>query len=454
MMDDSPFAPGFKGLPCSDIAERGVLCSILLHPVECCRLCSERGITEDHFYLPAHQTAFDHLMQMHRANRPIDVVTFTQWLLDRDIMAAAGGSAYVSELFTYLPTATNVAHFIDILCEKLTLRRIIDTCTKHAQLAYEEQEEPARALEAVEKAVMAIREKRAVQRGFTGKDIAVVGGEVLQHQYQNLGKISGLATGFHDLDLRTDGLHEGELIVLAARPGRGKSAAAMNIVEFLAIERGVPCGVLSLEMSQRQLAARLIASYARVNTARWRFGHQPSDTDIAWINWAQGKYAEAPMYFEELSDPTIQEVRGIGRRMKADHDIKLLVIDSLSVLRSSTHQGRENRAREVAECSNGVKEMAKELQIPIILIAHLGRGTEKGETQRQPNLSDLRESGGIEQDADSVWMLWEPEEGQTELYGPKNRNGEPNFRVRMNFEREYVRFTYQAAKQEQGELQV
>lgn len=453
-MDDSPFAPSsaFRGLPCSDIAERGVLCSILLHPVECCRMCGERGVTSEHFYLPAHQVAFSALMDMHRANKPVDIVTFTGWMLDRQIIQSAGGPAYISELFTYLPTATNVAHYIDILCEKLTLRKIITTCTKHAQMAYEEQEEPARALEAVEKDIMGIRVTRAVQRGFTGHDVAVIGGAMLARRCEHVGKASGLPTGFADLDRRTDGLHPGELIVLAGRPLCGKSALSANIMEFLAIGQRVACGFLSLEMGKDPLCERLVASCANVNLSRWQHGQPPTEAELKRINWAQQQYDSAPMFFEEGSDVTIQEIRGIGRRLKKDYDIKLLIVDSLSKVRSHSKQARENRAREVAEAIDGMKEMAKELGIPVLVLHHIGR--DKNEEPKRPRLSDLRESGNIEQDADSVWMLWKTAEGKTELFGAKCRHGESDFTVPMNFEREFVRFTYQAAKSEQAELNI
>lgn len=417
-------------------------------------MCGERGVTAEHFYLPAHQVAFSALMDMHRANKPVDIVTFTGWMLDRQIIQSAGGPAYISELFTCLPTATNVAHYIDILCEKLTLRKIITTCTKHAQMAYEEQEEPARALEAVEKDIMGIRVTPADTDDYSGHDVALIGGAALMEQAERVGGISGLSTGFSELDRKTDGMHEAEMIVLAGRPGLGKSALAANIMEHIAIGQGIPVGFIPLEMGKKQTCKRLVASFAGVNTTRWRFGYHPTEADWENIAWAQSKYDAAPIHFSGGSDMTIQEIRARGRRLKRDHGIRLLIVDSLSKVRSDSKQARDSRTREVSEASGGMKEMAKELGIPVLVLTHIDRGQDKGDAPRQPKLTDLRESGSIEQDADSVWMLWQPEEGRTELLITKARDGSAPEKVTMHFQKEYVRFVDKPLSREQAELPI
>lgn len=444
----------FRMLPASDVGERGVICSFLLAPVQVSALCIRRGVKKETFHNSTLGTIYDVLQSLVGAPKPPDNVILTQTLADLGLLEQVGGAANIAELFTYLPTATNVKYYLDLLEEKFVLRSLITVCTEFASRSYEEQDNAEGLLNEAEKAILGVRRVRPVQRGFDGREVATVGGAALQKRWENIGTIGGLSTGFAEIDRKTDGLHAGELIVLAARPSLGKSALGMQIMEAQAIDLRNPVGILSLEMGKAQLCERLIASRAKVNTALWRKGISPAEFDLQWIEFAQDEYRNAPMFFEELSDPTIQEVRGIGRKMVRDHGVKAILIDSLSVLRSASKQGRENRTREVAECINGCKEMAKELELPVIVIAHISRT--KDDAQR-PSLNDLRESGNIEQDADSVWMLWQPPGGEydtpkTELYIPKNRNGERFARVSLEFEKEFCRFKTHDPAMMQSEL--
>lgn len=439
-----------RQLPSSQDAEKGLLSSYLIDPRKVDETCRAKGINAETFHSPACAGILTACYWMTDHGKPVDVVTLMQHLADVKQLEACGGAPFVSELFTFLPTAANADYYADILLEKATLRAIIRTCTEYAARAYDEQDDATGLLDESEKAIMAIRKKRKASRMFTGKDVARIGGEQIQKAIDTRGQISGLSTGFAHIDIETDGLHQQEVIVLAGRPSEGKTALAIQIMEHISMgECGKhipasakkPVGVLSFEMSKNQLALRCITSRASVNLRGIRDGNALSKADMAWIVEAQKDYIQAPIYFEEVPDPTIQEIRAIGRRMRRDFGIQALLIDSLSAMKSTSRQARDSREREVAECSEGVKEMAKELEIPIILIVHLKR-PDAGKPPREPKLEDLRESGKIEQDADSVWALH-----AGDLIYLKQRNGEKNARSHMEFLPHFAKFSKEPPKE-------
>lgn len=436
-----------RQLPSSQDAEKGLLSSYLIDPRKVDETCRAKGINAETFHSPACAGTLSACYWMTDHGKPVDVVTLIQHLSDTKQLEQCGGASFVSQLFTFLPTAANADYYADILLEKATLRAIIRTCTEYAARAYDEQDDATGLLDESEKAIMAIRKKRKASRMFTGKDVARIGGEQIQKVIETHGQISGLSTGFPHLDMETDGMHSQELIVLAARPSEGKTALAIQIMEHLAMgECGKhlpaagkrPVGILSFEMSKNQLALRCITSRASVNLRGIRDGNALSEADMAWIVEAQKDYIQGPIYFEEVPDPTIQEIRAIGRRMKRDFGIQALLIDSLSAMRSTSKQAKDNRAREVAECSGGCKEMAKELEIPVMLIVHLSRDTGKP----RPWLAQLRESGNIEQDADSVWIL-----NNGKIILAKQRNGEKNAEVGMEFLPHFAKFSKEPPKE-------
>lgn len=444
-MSDRPKRPNVyppesnRTLPASVDAEKGLLSSFFIAPLEVGNLCSERGISEDHFWWPAHGSIFVHLMAMWDAREPIDLVTFAQRLHDRRVVEPVGGHAAVSVIATMLPTAANATAYLDTLEQKRVLRTVVKVGTEAIGRAYHEQEDVDGLLDTFEKDALAIRPKNRAQRAYTGRDIARMGIEGLEKRIAHNGRISGLPTGFADLDRKTDGLHETELIVLAARPGKGKSSLGGQIAEFLSLDCRIPVGVFSLEMGAQLLSERFVASRARVNTARWRHGQRPTDADVEAIQRSADQFTAAPIYVEELSDATVQHLRAGARRM-AMKGVRLIIIDSLSKLRSDSNQARQNREREVSEAIGGLKEMAKELKIAVMVIVHLARSVDALKRGERPTLANLRESGSIEADADSVWMLYETEDGGTGLYLPKQRAGPPGEEVALEFEKEFTRF--------------
>lgn len=434
--------------PHSVEAEQGVLGSMLISPRETIAECVEK-INEEYFYVPAHQTIYSILVELWNAGQGIDLITFTQILRDRNLLDAIGGAAFVTSLFTFVPTAANVGYYLDIVRDKYILRQIITASTESVRRAYEEQDEVDDLLDEVEQKIFAVGEDRFKGQVLTMKDQVMAAIEAIEGLYERKGGITGIATGFAELDRMTSGLHPAEMIVIAARPSMGKTALAMNIAEHVAINEKLPVAVFSLEMSSQQLVQRLLCSRARVNLQKVRDGFL-AERDFPSLTAAASKLAEARIYIDDTAGLSILELRAKARRLKAQQDIQLIVVDYLQLLRSTTRRAQENRQLEISEISAGLKGLAKELKLPIIVLAQLNRQPE-ARTGGKPRLSDLRESGSIEQDADLVGLLVRPEiyeededaraekAGEAELIIAKQRNG-PVGEIALTFLKEYTRF--------------
>lgn len=435
-------------LPYDNQAERATLSSVLVDPVFALSECARHGVKPDWFFVAAHNLIWTAIVDLYSRTIGIDLVTLTNRLQEVGELENAGGPAYVTELFLMLPTAANVSNYIAILRDKATLRGLQTVCHKLGQRAKEEQDNADGLLQDAEREIMAIRATRTTRERFTGKDIALVGVAGLERKMERRGRISGHSTGLYGLDLVTDGLHDTELIVIAASPSVGKSSLGTTILGHLAFNSGLPVAIFSLEMGREQFSERWIASHAGVNPGPWRNGADVHDWQRENIRVAAEDFKRSTILIEEGSDMTIQELRSTARELVRIHGVKCILIDSLSKLRSSSRQASGNREREVSEGIGGCKEMAKELKVPVIVIAHLKR---RGgdDHNRKPSLEDLRESGAIEQDADSVWMLWEPPSDEKDenrsqipisLWIPKQRSGERFVSVPLIFQKNYTRF--------------
>jgi replicative DNA helicase len=445
--------------PHSVDAEQGVLGSMLISPRETIAECVEK-INEEYFYVPAHRTIYTALVDLWNAGQAIDLITFTQVLRDRHLLDSVGGAAFVTSLFTFVPTAANVGYYLDIVRDKYILREIISAATESVRRAYEEQDEVNNLLDEVEQRIFAVGDDRFKGQLLSMKDQVMEAIESIEKLYENRGGITGLSTGFPELDRMTNGLHPGEMIVIAARPSMGKTALAMNIVENVAVNQKLPVGVFSLEMSSQQLVQRLLCSRAHVNLAKVRGGFL-GERDFPNLTAAASKLAEAKIYIDDSSSLNILELRAKARRLKAQQDIQLIAIDYLQLVTSSSRRAQDNRQLEITEISAGLKSLAKELKIPVIVVAQLNRQPEQ-RTGGKPRLSDLRESGAIEQDADLVGLLLRPsfyEEKEdedkadskvfdetaeeAELIIAKQRNG-PIGNVPLTFFKHFTRFETRA----------
>ena len=442
--------------PQSPEAERGVLGCMMLDPTENIGLAVEKlpGGAEA-FYDQRHQDLFELLVEMYDGKVPIDVLTVRQKLTDRNILEAVGGDALLLSLQDATPTALNLPYYLEIVREKYLLRRMIQTCTSVVSRIYdkEQNEDVESLLDEVEKDILHISEEKTEEASRMIKDLVHDAIEQIETFHQRQGMTTGVATGFVKLDQMTTGMHPAEMIVIAARPSMGKTSLAMNIAEHVSMDLNLPVGVFSLEMSSESLVLRMLCSRAKVNLRNIREGFL-AERDFPKLTATAGKMAKAPLYIDDTAGLSILQLRAKARRMKQQYDIQLFVIDYLQLLRSTARRA-ENRQQEISDISSGIKALAKELKVPIIVLAQLNRELEKREAGAVPRLSDLRESGAIEQDADLVGMLYEPRKGKDEsdasdesddyegkpvnLLIAKQRNG-PTGDVPLIFMKGYTRF--------------
>lgn len=438
--------------PHSVEAEQGVLGSMLISPREAIAECVEK-INEEYFYVPCHQTIYTVLVDLWNTSQAIDLITFTQVLRDRNLLDSVGGPAFVTSLFTFVPTAANIEYYLDILRDKYLLRQIIAGGTEAVRRAFEEQDEVNLLVDEIEQRFIGIGDDRYQTQASSMKENVMRAIDQISDAYERKGALIGIGTGIPEFDRMTGGLRAAEMIVIAARPSMGKTALCMNIAEHAAVNDGRAVGVFSLEMSTDQLVQRLICSRARVNLQKVRDGFL-AERDFPSMTAAASKLAGSKIFIDDASALSILELRAKARRMRSQFHVELIVIDYLQLLRSLSKRRDDNRQIEVSEISSGIKSLTKELQIPIVVAAQLNRQPEARHGGK-PRLSDLRESGSIEQDADLVGLLYRPEmyeedeelrhemSGEAELIIAKQRNG-PVGEIPLTFLKEFTRFESRA----------
>jgi replicative DNA helicase len=436
--------------PHSIEAEQGVLGCVLQAPNECLGETIEKFKSgSEVFYDLRHRSIYEVLVEMFDHKEGIDLITLQQRLKDRQQLEAVGGLAYLSSLPDAVPSAANLEYYAEIVREKYLLRRMIAACTSVVARVYDHEGEVDALLDEVERDILRISEARVESTANTIKDLVRKAINTVEDFHQRQGTLTGIGTGFIDFDRMTNGLHEGEMIVIAARPSMGKTSLAMNIAEHVSVDLRLPVGVFSLEMTAESLVLRMLCSRARVNLRNIREGFL-AERDFPKLTGAAGKLANAPLFIDDTSALSILQLRAKARRMHQQYGIKLFVIDYLQLVHSTARRA-DNRQQEIADISNGIKALAKELRVPMMVLSQLNRDIEK-EKNRKPRLSDLRESGAIEQDADLVGLLYEPSSGgddegsgpeqdakSMDLYVAKQRNG-PTGDVHLTFLRSYTRF--------------
>jgi replicative DNA helicase len=444
-------APRIDRLPPHSIeAEQGVLGCVLLSPNDCMGECiTKLKSAADTFYDLRHQTIYATMQEMYDARDAVDLLTLQQRLRDRKQLDGVGGLTYLSSLADAVPSAANLEFYLEIIREKYLLRRLILTCTDMVGRVYEHEGEVDALLDEAERDILGVVESGVDESHSDIKDLVHKAINTIEEYHSRQGMLTGISTGFMDFDKMTTGLHPGEMIVIAARPSMGKTSLAMNIVEHVALELGLPVGVFSLEMTSESLVLRMLCCKARVNLRDAREGFF-SERDFPRLTQVAGKLSKAPLLIDDTSGLSILQLRAKARRMHAQHGLKLLVIDYLQLLNSTGRRAQENRQQEISEISSGIKALAKELKVPVIVLSQLNRELEK-DKNRKPRLSDLRESGAIEQDADLVGLLYKPssedEEGAAEesegvpvnLLIAKQRNG-PTGDVNLTFLKSFTRF--------------
>jgi replicative DNA helicase len=428
-------------------AEQSVLGAMLLDR-DAARRCLEL-LREEDFYREAHRRIFQAIVALVDRGEPADVITVGEELRRTGQLELVGGGAYLTDLAASVPTSANAGYYARIVADKSLLRRLLAVVNDIARQVYEAADEPEVLLDQAESAIFRIAEERRHNRPYAAlRDVLVEAFEQIEYLYEHKGDVLGVPTGLKDLDRMTTGFHPAEFVVLAARPSQGKTTLSLNIAAHAA-QQGVPVGVFSLEMSRDQVAQRLLCAEARVSLQRLRTGFL-TDQDWPRLSRALGRLSEAPIFIDDTPNISIMELRARARRMRAEHQVGLLVIDYLQLMHT---RGRaESRQQEIAEISRSLKALARELQVPVLALSQLSRAVELRETRR-PQLSDLRESGSIEQDADVVVFIHqEPEasrdparQAEYQLIVAKQRNG-PTGVVPVVFLREIGRFEDIATK--------
>lgn len=400
-------------------------------------------IDEASFYKEEHQLIFASIVSLFDKREKVDILTVSEDLSKKKVLDKIGGSTYLTTLVDFVPTSANAFRYAQIVKEKSILRSLISSGTEIVSLAYKGDEDTRYILDKAEKLIFEISDRRAEGGYVHIKDIIKDGIELIESLYHKKSHVTGIPTGFKELDLKTAGLQKGDLLIAAGRPSMGKSAFTTSIASYVAVEEKLPVAIFSLEMSKEQLIQRLLCSQAKVEVNRVRTGFlAPSEWPI--LTNAAGKLSEAPMYIDDTPALDIFELRAKARRLKAHHDIQIFFIDYLQLIRGMRRS--DSRQQEISDISQALKALAKELNVPIMAVSQLSRAVESREGHR-PKLSDLRESGAIEQDADVVILLFREEyynptednKGIAEVIIAKQRNG-PVGSMNLAFLKEYTKF--------------
>jgi replicative DNA helicase len=440
-----------RPLPHNLEAERSILGAVLLDN-HALNAAVERLRTDD-FFLPQHRHIFDRMVELAERQQAIDTITLMEDLARRGELEAAGGVPYLSQLADGLPRVTNVDHYARIVKEKAVLRNLIHSVSAIQEQALAAGDDADVILDRAESQIFQLAEDR-VKAGLIGvKDLVKEGFDRLEKIFSEGRRITGLATGYASLDNETAGLQPSELIILAARPSMGKTALALNIAENVALRHREPVAIFSLEMSKESLLLRLLSSQARVDAHKFRTGHL-NRNDWSKLTASLAELGEAPIWIDDSASSTVLEMGAKARRLKRDRGLSLVIVDYLQLVVPTLNRRSSNRQEEVSSISRALKALAKELQVPVLVLSQLTRAPEREE--RKPQLADLRESGAIEQDADMVLFINRPnfyktdipdeERAKAEVIIAKQRNG-PTGSLNFVFLSRHTRFE-QAAPDE------
>ncbi len=435
-----------RALPHNLEAEKSVLGVILIHNEAFDR--AAEIIDSRDFFRDAHRRIFDKMVALSERNEPIDFVTLREELTRSSELEEVGGPAYIAGLADGVPRSANVAHYAKIVKEKATLRNLIYASNRILSEAYRAEDDAEVILDEAEKAIFEIAEDR-IREGFVPlRDLVQSSFSMIEKIQGHKGLVTGVPTGFIDLDEMTSGLQPSDLVLVAARPSMGKTSFVLNIAQHVGINTDKTVGFFSLEMSKEQLFMRILTAEARIDAHRFRSGYL-SEKDYGRLSHALGTLAEAKVYIDDTASLGILEMRAKARRLQAEHGLDLLIVDYIQLMQG---RGRfESRQTEIASISRSLKGLAKELKIPIVALSQLSRAPENRSDHR-PQLSDLRESGALEQDADVVMFIFREDqyrdadgqpnqasEGIAEIIVGKQRNG-PTGTTKLAFIKEYTRF--------------
>lgn len=400
-------------------------------------------LTPEDFYRQAHQEIYRVILELFQVNEPADLLTVTNFLKKSGQLEKIGGAKYLATLVDEVPTSAHIGHYAKIVREKSILRRLIEGATEIVTGGYEEEKSVEEFLDHAESIIFEIASRQVHQGFFPIKDVVKSSFKTIEQLYEKKELVTGVTTGFKDLDRLTSGLQPSDLVIVAGRPSSGKTALALSIAENAACDAKIPCAIFSLEMSKEQLVQRLLCSRAEVDSYKLRGGFL-AENDWPKLTRAAGILSEAPIYIDDSPVLTVLEMRAKARRLKREKDLGLIVVDYLQLVRPSHRV--ESREREISEISRGLKALAKELHVPVLALSQLNRGVENRQDKR-PMLADLRESGALEQDSDVVMFIYRdemynpesPDQGKAEIIIGKQRNG-PTGKVLLAFLPQFTRF--------------
>ncbi len=436
--------------PYSMEAEQSVLASCLKSQEAVAKTLEVLG--EEDFYKSSHKKIYIAMLDLFEANDPIDVLSLAEKLRKKSELDAVGGMDYLDFLEDFVPTATAVLHHAKIVREKKVLRELIETATQIVTDSYSNAEDVDQILDRAEQSIFQISEKRSNRSFFSLQEVVKSNFVSIEKLVENPGMVTGVSTGFLDLDNLTAGLQPSDLVIIAARPSMGKTSFALDIARHAALHERVPTAIFSLEMSKEQLGLRMLCAEARINSAKLRTGYL-AKSDWPKLTQAASRLSEAAMYIDDTPALSSLDIRARARRLAAEQKLGLIIVDYLQLMHGRANT--ESRQLEVSEISRGLKALAKEVNVPIVALSQLSRGVES-RTDKRPLLSDLRESGSIEQDADVVAFIYRDEVynpegdqvGIAEILIRKQRNG-PIGDVKLHFENDHTRF-YNLSGQQGG----
>jgi replicative DNA helicase len=409
-------------------------------------------LSPEDFYRSAHQKIFSAISELFSRNEPVDLVTLTNILRENDRLEEIGGAAYLANLVDTVPLAVNAQYYAKIVYDKACLRRLIEKTNSIAKRCFEDRGDVDSVIDFAESSIFEISENKIRPTFYPIGKIIESNIDVLEERQGNRALVTGVATGFTKLDELTAGLQKSDLVILAGRPGMGKTALALNIAKNAAVDSNIPVAIFSLEMSKEQLSLRMLSSEARIDSSRLRRGFISQD-DWIKITDSAGVLSQAPIFIDDSPNITALEIRAKSRRLKMEKDIGLIIIDYLQLMKGRA--SAERRDLEISEISRSLKALAKEIDLPVVALSQLNRKLEE-RSDKRPQLADLRESGALEQDADVVAFLYRdelynrdennPNKGKAELILSKQRNGPTGFTI-LTFLDTYTRFENYAARE-------
>jgi replicative DNA helicase len=430
-------------LPPQDLnAERSVLGAMMLEVGAVSDAIG--GLKADHFYRPAHAKVFEAMRELYDRSEPIDEITLQARLKESGALEEVGGVSFLASLSDGVPSAANIAHYAKIVRERALIRRLIATTSSIASKGYEGTTDIEQLLDDAEVSIFEITSDRDQRSFSTMNELVKEAFKAIEKRFEEKTAITGVPTGFSEFDKMTAGLQPSDLIIVAGRPSMGKTALALNMAQSAAVEQGKGVAVFSLEMAKEQLVMRMLCSQARIDASRMRGGFL-KDSDWPKLAKAAGQLSQAPIYIDDTGAISILEMRAKCRRLQADKGLDLIMVDYLQLMRGSSSSDG-SREREISEISRGLKALARELSVPVIALSQLNRSLEQRQDKR-PMLSDLRESGAIEQDADVITFVYRDEyynpesedKGLAEIIIGKQRNGATGT-VKLTFLKHFTLF--------------